>query len=364
MDLSLNADAALRAYLSPESWNGYAQHRFVFRTEDGEEEPLLARLALVRPFRRGKPFKHCVILRPERAETTRIFVSQGYWRYGEIWMTSREASRFKWGLFERNLMDDESYHHLSRFCLKQQGDRDVLLRLDSHGGGKIYGYKWGGEDLYSKNFDWHPNNQLPYYRHVQSKRLFLCDQLNLRLLRQTDTSFQRQLDFDWNNPTGEIRATLKWQQLNDAERNAIAFHCQNGDWDNFRSIAALALGVRLRGMNSLPEEVFFDGSDGTYMWIFDYGKGTCGEADLHRDEFLLRWFAALIEIFQPDNINAEGIMDFERPSCICGHIMDSKLWEAHVEPFSQHELMESQLKLREWAAQHFPPEEAQRLLAL
>lgn len=130
MDASLNADAALRAYLPPKSWYGDAQHRFLFRTDGGEEEVLLARLAVVQPNAGNRRSKHCVVLRPEHAETARIFVVENFrYRYGgketNPLMKPSETSRFQWTVFEEGC----TYSQISRLALFEDLEGDVVVRI-------------------------------------------------------------------------------------------------------------------------------------------------------------------------------------------------------------------------------------------
>ena len=140
----LNADAPLRAYLPPESWEGEAQFRFVFRL-DNDEEPLLARLAMVQPDVNARRFMHCVLLRPENAEPERIFVADNLWyRSGrkEInsWMTPRAAKRFNWDLFETSFNDNDYTRGLLRFWFGRQTGSKTLLEFGADGWGKVYPY--------------------------------------------------------------------------------------------------------------------------------------------------------------------------------------------------------------------------------
>ncbi|RYX84311.1 hypothetical protein EON83_10375 [bacterium] len=352
MDTSLNADAALRAYLPPESWNGDAQHRFVFRTEDGEEEALLARLAVVRPDEGHRGFEHCVVLRPDRAETARIFIAENLWyRSGrkkiDRTMTPRAARRFNWSLFEERFNHSPYVRLLSRFWSVKQEGRKVVLRVGASGWGDVLGFKdkEPENNLDDEGFIWNCDCRTSH------------DQKDLRFLRQTHCNFRRQIRARWNQKDGEIQTALKWQALDEQECDAIAFHCQKYDWQTLQKIAALVLMVRVGRFDERPHDVC--------DWSFvRHRQIEVGGVDLWDDAFLFEWRAAIVQVFQPDNVDENGKKIEGTVLCVRSHVESSELGSVQVEPFSQHELLESQLKLREWTLEHFSADEAARLLAL
>lgn len=236
MDLSLNADAALRVYLPPESWNGDAQHRFIFRTEDGEEEPLLARLAVVQPDVNNRRFEHCVLLRPETAETARIFVCQGDWPRGSPWMTPHAARLFRWWLFEHNLRGNGHRCNISRFWLKREEKRDILLRVDGGGWGEtsLFEDVETAHRIYPERFAWRRDY------HEMS-----CDDLELQFLRQTDIDFNNQLQSACNDSEGDISIALKWQHFDEAERDAYAYRYSGPPSSPRPSAISLERGIQM-----------------------------------------------------------------------------------------------------------------------
>ncbi len=361
MDLSLNADAALRAYLPPESWNGEAQHRFIFRTEDGDEEALLARLVAVQSDEYGKEFDHCVVLRPECAEVSRIFIAANFRYYIagkriESWMTPRKARLFNWSLFEQGFNEDKYNHNISRFVLVKEQERDVVLNIVASGWGHVLVYdvqiERAVESLDSQAFRWRYNANSSHSD----------PDSDLQFLRQTNISFQHHMAACWNDVDNEMRIASHWQVLEPIKRDLLAFKCRNGIWDDLLSVATLALRVQLSRLPLCPTLVCRWNFVEPGIDVRDDRRFQIRDSNFR--ESLFQWRTAITQVFETENVNAQGRVFSESPVCISSHIASSELRWVWVEPFSQHELLEAHLKLREWALEHFPPEEAERLLAL
>ncbi len=350
MEISLNADAALRVYLPPESWDGEAQHRFVFSTKEGDTEPLLARLVMVQPDVNARRFMHCVVLRPESAEPSRVFVAGSLWYCSgrkeiDSWMTPKVAKRFNWSLFEQSFNDSGYTRDISRFWRGRDDKRNLVLKIDANGWGETFGFEGTAveRELYAQGFILADGHRIPH------------DQQDLRFLRQKTSTFRRQIRAYLNDPNGQVRAALKWQLLDDSEREAAAFRCENGSWRDLQQVATWVLQARI-GLEHPPIDCGVE-------WDFTaYGETAVSGANFEDDEFLFTWRSALVQVFRPDNVNEAGKNIDERPLCIWSYIGDSDLRFVQVDTLTQHEILEANLKLRDWVDEHFAPDEAALLL--
>lgn len=328
-----------------------AQFRFAFGLPDGDEEWLLARLCPVEPDCAGERFHHCMVLRPENAEPSRVFVAENLWyragrRALDSWMTPAQAKRWKWDLFEQSFNDNDYTRGLARFWAPAKREGAQLLRFGADGWGAVSD-RPGGDGWWreTERFIW------------QHKRFALAHEAaDLKFLRASTASFRRKARALWREQDGPIQTTLRWMRLSDAEKNARAFECERGSWAQLREVAAWVLILRIARLKRRPEA--------GCVWDFvSYGWIRVSDAPaLDDDAALFAWRDALTQAFGARGVDGAGVKIDSLPLCVWSYIDDHD--QAHIEiaPPSMHEILEAQIQLRDWTRQHFALNEAARLL--
>ena len=349
----LNLDAATALALPLAPVQARAEFRFCFQLPDGDATWLLARLCIVQPDESGKRLQHCVVLRPENAESNRVFVAGNLWyragrRQLDEWMTPAQAKRWKWDLFEQSFNDNDYTRQLARFCKVKENQQTILLKFEADGWGAICessSEDKGGHE--SGRFIWqHPRRGVSH------------EVTDERFLRVKHSNFRRRIRALWNDANGPVQTARRWMKLTDEQRQTVAFQCERGNWAQLREVASWVLMVYAMRAN-------FKGD--SYSWNFtDYGYITVNGDFLEgkEEEILLSWRAALTESFGAHNVGAEGVKIDSLPLCLWSYIGDDELSMIEVAPPTMHEVMEAGLKLREWANAHCASDEAARLLEI
>ena len=349
----LNLDAATALALPLAPVQARAEFRFCFQLPDGDATWLLARLCAIGPDEAGKRFQYCVVLRPENAETNRIFVAENLWyragrRQLSDWMTPAQATRWKWDLFEQSFNDNDYVRQLARFCFFKEGDHKVLLKFGADGWGAICESSSEDKGVHeSERFIW------------QRPRRGVSHEVDdARSLRVRQSNFRRHVRALWKDVNGPIQTARRWMQLTEEQRQTVAFQCERGNWAQLREVASWVLMVYAMRSNH---------KDGNYSWNFtDYGYITVNKSFLkgEDEEILLSWRAALTESFGAHNVGAEGVKIDSLPLCLWSYIGNDELSIIEVVPPTMHEAIEALLKLRDWANAHCAPDEAARLLEI
>ncbi len=349
----LDLDAATQLYLPHATVSARAEHRFVYRAPNGDEEIALARLCQVN--RSDESWSHCVILRPERAEVARIFAADAPLRH----MKSRDSrgrlvpiqpAQWNWNLFAEVFQEHHRTMGVSRFWSVQDEVHTRLFRCFADGKAIIVGAAFAGEERVRSSrqdsFRWRCNGTWASRTDRPS-----------RFSQITDPEFKAFMLDMWDDPQHEVHYALDWQQKTEAEKHAIAFECRNGTWPQLRAIAALVLQVRLSRETNLEDEL--------YEWNFtDYGRiAVRNLPSLDGDQSLLLWRQALTHAFDTPNFSAVGTRIDSLPRClwIYADSQDDRIVEVGL--LSAHELMEANLKLQAWARQHFTEQNARILMA-
>ena len=342
----LDLDSATALALPLADTKARAQHRFCFRLPNGEEEWLLARLCAIQPDHAGKRLQHCVVLRPENAEATRVFVAENLWyragrRELHDWMTPAQAERWKWELFEQSFNDNDYVRRLARLWSMEKSGQTTLLKFGADGGGEILSWEQS-QASDGERFNWQ--------RHRWRVSHEVAD---LRFLRTKNANFRRQIRARWNDPKGEVRYALRWSRLSEPEKSAIAFACERGTWAQLREIARLVLTVRI-GM----------GAHNLCTWnLAAYGEvAVVGDDELFDDGALFAWRHILTETFGAFGVDGAGVKIDALPLCLWTYISDDDRTRVEVAPPTMHEIMQAQLKLRDWTNAHFAPDQTARLL--
>ena len=153
----------------------------------------------------------------------------------------------------------------------------------------------------------------------------------------------------WPNlKNSDLRFAYDWQFLSYEQKNAFAFRCENGDWDEMQRVFSLVLQVAAGLLNIKASEY-----DGVIFWQFDRSEPRFNEAQI---QFLKRWQKAVFAFFRP-----EFVLKFH----VCVRHWRDKSMEYSIVSSSipsAHEVMEAQLKLREWARGKTPEAEVEKLL--
>jgi len=148
---------------------------------------------------------------------------------------------------------------------------------------------------------------------------------------------------DVNSP---LRRAHEWQGLNEEERTAHVFRCENGTWDELRSLGQSVLNLNyLRGDEAHYVRDVWD--------MFD------SEPYEYDSDVLELWVKMFAQVFRPFSLYNTPL-EFET-----AHL--NTCWESfperpQVEP-SAHEKLEAYLRLRDWLRAN-APEEEERLMGL
>ena len=328
-----------------------AQFRLCFATPDGDRLWILARLCAVTPDRAGQRFQHCVVLRPEDAESSRVFVAENLWyragrRELNAWMTPAQAQRWKWDLFEQSFNDNHYVRRMARFWRARELGQ-TILKIGADGWGAVYQAASSGQDATeTERFIW--RSQTRGVSHEAA---------DMRFLRVTNRNFRRHIRARWQDGNGQIQYALRWAQLSESEKDAVSFGCDNGTWAQLRAVAAWVLTIRVAQQKRRPESCAWKISD--YGWITVQDN-----AELTGDEALLTWRGALTQAFGAHGVDIAGVKIDSLPLCLWSYIDDHEQCLIEILAPTMHETMEAQLQLCDWTNRHFAPDEAARLLAL
>lgn len=355
----LNLDAATALALPLADVEARAQFRFCFRLPDGAEEWLLARLCVVQAYTNGHS-RYCVILRPEDAESDRAFVREhmAYRTNLKETMTLDEAVNHEWDVFAREFNDHDTTcsQLLARYWMVEEEGYCANVKFQAGGKAEVVGVfrrDVGGQS--EEGFNWDDGR-----RYVSTA----VDEMNF--LRTSHDGFRHQIQIQWADPDNQLQNAVRWARLNNSQRDELTFKCINGSWAQLREIAVAALRVRLNLQRPPIESSclwnIVKSSSTTIIEIDAEGKTNLSA--LCDDEALLVWRAALLKQFGSVNVFDEGEADHSLPRYLFFYLAYHEEAFIEVAPPTMHEVMEAQLKLRDWTNAHFAPDEAARLLGL
>ena len=173
---------------------------------------------------------------------------------------------------------------------------------------------------------------------------------DVRLLASRQNFLQncQQFHADENS---SLNDALRWAELTEAQRDAIAFHCENGNWERLRQLFWLAQKVVTSRLGTFP----LPGAD-LSRWKFDSPWPSVDAPSAL--EWSMRWRKALCNIVRPAFWN-------EEPLCVKEWRKTSKNIPRCVVTCAvptAHELLEAQLELRDFLRPHLPESEIEALL--
>jgi hypothetical protein len=333
----LNETAA--EVFTPRSFEGVSQHGFDFRpTVAPGKLKVWARLVEKRDQRRNFNFSYGlkVALWPEGAEAgcvSFVGVSPDDFR-----KSGENKPEINWQKWQHRFVGSNYFGHLGRYWKVCEGGQTTLLRVDASDAAFV------GEEDSGNRFFWRQN--------PESRRL-----KDWHWLQMSSAEFESQMRELWNNPESRLRFEVNWHHLSDDARDALAFRCENGSWDEFIRLLRLALIARVgleRG------EVL-----GEVSWqVFCYAPVSVSLGGNHiwpDDPFLAAWRAALFSFFRPVFARVQGF-DEDIYDCIKSHFFSSRPanW-VRAQP-SHHEMLEAQLELQYWAKRNASEERNAELL--
>lgn len=160
------------------------------------------------------------------------------------------------------------------------------------------------------------------------------------------TEFCQQMHNDANSVLHEA---LRWKELSPEQKDAIAFRCENGDWETMRHYFLLAAKIVTYRCGPFPLPV-----RGASLWKFDLSWPR--EDIPFALQWCSRWRITLCHIFRAS-------FTADEPLFIKAQRMKQH-WRCIVKcnvP-TAHETLEAQLELREFLRPHFSDDEIEKLL--
>jgi len=334
-------DEASRPMFAASSHQGQAQHHFVFAPQGTTETiELWARLVQCRKKRKVNFLWHQVALWPQGAEPGRVFFTGCY---KACFSEKTSEFDFDWDCWQKRF-EDENGGLLERYWVTTEDGQSRLLRFQTNGWGSAI----SSSLALGHGFDWGVRNE-ETLRRVQE----------LRFLQMSNDEFDRQMLLKWNNPQNSIRFESDWLELSREERDALAFECEHGEWDELIRLARLVLTARLGREACNSGRVHWN----FFCFIPINIQNAQEQMMFENDPFLLCWRALLFDYFRPRHARFIGLSE-TIPSCIRCHFQSGNpRTRVAVEP-SQHEVLEARNKLKEWAHQHIDIHSARVLMAL
>ena len=340
-------DAATQLYFPREPARARAQHRFIYRDANGDEEMLLARLCVFKRAEGDGRGIHFVVLKPENAEDARLFInhSQRGWSRTPVAGRGAQQPTWDWELFAQKFNAPHDSPALAR-CTLLGDDQQFFVRCHNGKEGQISGplTRANSADLFrGTHFRWSQQ----------------CDSkpTSMQWLRTPVLLVREQLERAWNQPQHEIHYAAQWNQKDETARAAIAFECDNGSWSQLRQVA----------LNVTRLLLFHRYKPGTVhnLDIFNCSHRTPSPPLGEVSEFeavLLIYRQALAQVFLPRYFNRTGI-ETDLPSCLELYIRNHAWSRIKVGVPTMHELIEANLQLQTWTRQNFSPEQADVLMS-
>ncbi len=341
---SFGLDEAARLVFAPSSHESQAQHFFRFAPQGSNEKMDLWARLVEHKEKRGFncSYWHRVALWPEGAEEGRVFFVGC--SVDQLRETSAQTFELDWEQWQKSFEKPSYFGHLGRYWATEEQGETRVLRLDASDYAFSNVFQVGSEG----RFVWRP------YDKQTPPRV-----KDLRFMKVPVDDFDEQMRAQWNNLRSPIRLESDWWRFSRQQRDAFAFRCENGEWDEFLRLARLVLTARFEHQNQ---------SWGRTGWNFFCYVPTAisnvqGESVLENDDFLVRWRAALFDFFRPIYARNIGFCE-DIPECVKRHFQSSNpRTQVEAEP-SQHEVLEAQLELATWARHNLSQHHADELLAL
>lgn len=346
----LNLDAATALALPLAQVEARAQFRFAFRSNEGEEEWLLARLCVVEETWNDR-YYYCVVMCSE-AEAERIFVADDWRFHFSIYrgskppLTPAEAEVFDWESVARAYREHKYSRQLSRYWKTETEDQTILFKIDTDGYGALIPHEeWEDRTGLFTRILWKARNR---FVEVSGR--------DLRFLKTSNADFCATLEDLWRTSDGEFQFARRWLDLDEFARDELAFACDNGDWEELRRVAEWVFKIRIS-----REKL---GDESGAIWHFAaYGDVEVENfPTLHDDGALRMWREVLTTVFGTRHVDGRGVKYGELPECLLNYFDEHERSFVGTEPSSMHELLEVRLKLRDWANAHLPAQIARILL--
>ena len=189
-------------------------------------------------------------------------------------------------------------------------------------------FRWGTEKPATLILDW-PQNEF----------LHFCEQI----YAQDDS---------------QLRDALRWHELTHEQKHAIAYSCENGDWEKDMQRIFRSAQILVKHHCATSDSLEFDFTFWHFTrWPKLQDLTTNDEAAAIR--WIYRWRAAICDIMRPSFWRDEpGYMASYRRS---NREREKPFLISRGQP-TAHEALEAQLELREFLRPHLPADEIEQLL--